>query len=300
MYKATKTLEAIATVMRADQGARFRALLKATMPTAHDAYAADESDFRSHLGASIIGRECAREVWYSFHWCTLKKFDARILRIFNRGHLEEPRMVALLQMIGCTVYQFDAEGKQFRISGYKGHHGGSLDGVVIGCPDVPNHPILGEFKTYNDKQFQILLAQGVTGAHYEHVVQMQQYMGKNKLIAALYMATNKNTDEIHAEIIGFDQAIYDRYEARAVSIIDSGSPPPKISNTPGFWKCKFCDQNPVCHLPKVMPARNCRTCGYSSTLPNAEWGCSFHNVKLSEEMQLKGCSDYEMNPTIKS
>ena len=82
-----------------------------------------------------MGRPCSRELWYTFHWATEKKFEGQTLRLFNRGHLEGPRMMALLKMIGCTIWQFDSEGKQFRIDGHKGHFGGGLDGVVLGVPD---------------------------------------------------------------------------------------------------------------------------------------------------------------------
>ena len=140
MRIATKTLEAIDLAMRTDQGAKYRGLLRHTMPLAEDAYSEDEAPFRAHLGASLIGRKCNRELWYSFHWTTQKNFDGRMLRLFNRGHLEEPRFVAALQMIGCKVHQYDANGKQFRIAGHNGHYGGSLDAVVENCPDIPAEP----------------------------------------------------------------------------------------------------------------------------------------------------------------
>ena len=303
MRTAVKTLEAINAAMVADQGASFRRHLRDTMPTAEDAYSADEDDFRAHLGASIIGRECSREVWYSFHWATLRKFDGRMLRLFNRGHLEEPRMVALLKMIGCTVYQFTPEGKQYRIVGHKGHYGGSLDAVVIGCPDIPGEPILGEFKTHNEKSFAGLKENGVMSAKWEHFIQMQQYMGKYALNFGLYMGTNKNTDEIHAELVAFDPAQYARYEQRSIQIIESREPLPKISETPGFWKCKFCDQSPVCH-GTALPHRNCRTCTHSLPVEGGNWLCMLSPTSkrdpLPEALQLTGCDDYEMNPSIKS
>ncbi len=170
MPTAHKTLAAINDALIRDQGAKFRGLLRHTMPLADDAYSEEESEFRAHLGASIIGRKCSREVWYSFRWTTAKKFDGRMLRLFNRGHLEEPRMVALLLMIGCKVYQYDDNKKQFRISGHKKHYGGSLDAVIVGCPDIPDHPILGEFKTHNDKSFTKLVSEGLLAAKWEHYV----------------------------------------------------------------------------------------------------------------------------------
>lgn len=305
MRIAVKTLEAIATTMRFDQGAKFRHYLRECMPLAEDAYTEDEGDFRAHLGASLIGRECPRELWFTFHWATLKRFEGQTLRLFNRGHLEEPRMVALLKMIGCTVYQYAAPGEQYRINGHNWHYGGSLDAVISGCPDIPTEAILGEFKTHGDKSFQKLKSDGVMSSKWEHFVQCQQYMGKMRLPFALYMGVNKNDDELHAEIITFDPGVYQRYEARAGTIIEAREPPPRISDTPGFFKCKFCDHIQVCHLKKP-PARNCRTCQWSLPVENGKWVCQqpIHdaaygdNVPLSEADQLAGCQDYEVNPAI--
>ena len=306
MHIATKTLEAINAALINDQGAKYRGLLRHAMPLAEDAYSEDEGGPRTHLGASLIGRECARELWYSFRWVTAKKFDGRMLRLFNRGHLEEPRFVALLQMIGCTVYQFDENGKQFRITGHNGHFGGSLDSVIVGCPDYPV-AILGEYKTHGDKSFQKLKSDGVMVAKWEHFIQMTEYMGKNNLPAALYMAVNKNDDEIHAEIIQFDQRQYDKYLDRSVMIIDSWTPPPKINQSAAWFGCKFCDHSSVCH-GKALPVRTCRSCMYSRPIENAEWVCCHpipdaafgDNIPLTKEDQLAACELYEMIPEIKS
>jgi len=302
MKIAVKTLAAIEAAFQKDQGAKYRGLLGQLMPLAGDAYSTKEESFRAHLGASLIGRECARELWYSFRWCTKKTFDGRMLRLFNRGHLEEPRMVALLLMIGCQVWQVDANGKQFRITGHRGHFGGSMDAVAAGIPDIPdNLPALGEFKTHGEKSFLKLVAEGVLAAKWEHFIQMQIYMGKNDLKWGLYCAVNKNTDALHMEIIEFDPTQYQRYLDRSAMIIDSHEPPPRISNTPGFYKCKFCDHQQLCHL-KQLPEHNCRTCVNSRIGDDGKWFCK-HISKLSEltqAEQLAGCKFYEMNAIIKA
>lgn len=66
-----------------------------------------EQDFREHLGASVIGDECHRKLWYQFRWVIKSDFDARMLRLFNRGHLEEERFIDYLRGIGCVVRPFD-------------------------------------------------------------------------------------------------------------------------------------------------------------------------------------------------
>ena len=306
---ATKTLEAIARGLEKDQGATYRRLLRGLMPLAEDAYSDKEESFRGHLGASLIGRSCARELWFSFRWFVKPKFIGRILRLFNRGHLEEPRLVALLLMIGCVVWQVDDNGKQYRIKGYKGHAGGSLDGVVRGLLEVEG-AALTEFKTHNDKSFKKVVKEGVRKSKPEHFVQMQIYMGKYGLSWGLYMAANKNDDDLHAELIKFDPNTFDHYDLRFGLIIDSKDPPARISTTPGWYECKFCDYSGVCH-GNDQPERNCRTCRWSVPVENAEWNCTSPamiaeaesqggggDIVLKKEFQLSGCKHYELHPKI--
>ena len=88
-----------------------------------------EQGHRNHLGASTLGNECWRKLWYQFRWVKLEHFDGRMMRLFNVGHSAEPRFIAYLRGIGFEVKEFDENGKQFRISGASGHYGGSLDGM---------------------------------------------------------------------------------------------------------------------------------------------------------------------------
>jgi hypothetical protein len=298
---ATKTMALIDATMRSDQGASFRQLEKKILPTLEDAYRGEDEAFRSHLGASIMGNICGRAIWYSFRWATEPKFDGRTLRLFNRGHLEEGRFVALLLMIGVQVYQYDQNGKQYRITGSHGHYGGSGDGVALGIPDVPQGTYcLLECKTHGEKSFLDLKAKGVRDAKWDHFVQMQQYMRKMSLPVALYAAVNKNTDEIYMEIVVLDNAIADSFIDRADKIIWMQEVPVKMPNaSAGWYQCKFCDHRPVCHLD-AAPARNCRTCAYSTPMEggNALWGCanpkvSIDKVVIPKEVQLTGCQHYE-------
>ena len=68
-----------------------------------------DDGFRSHLGASMIGRECSRELWYSFRWVKPSSFNGRMLRLFNRGHREEERFIEWLEGIGAKVWADDLE-----------------------------------------------------------------------------------------------------------------------------------------------------------------------------------------------
>jgi hypothetical protein len=70
--------------------------------------------------------------------------------------------------------------------------------------------------------------------------------------------------------------------------------PPRISNSPGFFKCRFCDDRPVCHL-KAAPAINCRTCQFSKPISEGKWWCNRHSMGLPNEKQQVGCPDWHVN-----
>ena len=51
--------------------AELPAITSLTREAIFSGYEADASDgFRSHLGASLIGKECERALWYDFRWVT--------------------------------------------------------------------------------------------------------------------------------------------------------------------------------------------------------------------------------------
>ena len=297
IYLATKTLAKIEEMIHADQGAAFRGWSEKTLPHMGDAYSTDTFPFRTHLGASGIGDECARKPWFGFRWATLPDFSGRMQRLFNRGHLEEARFIAMLLMIGCEVYQQDAEGNQFRISDAEGHFGGSGDGIVVNLPDLPpGTQALGEFKTSAEKGFLKLKKEGVRLSKPEHYTQMQTYMEKMGISAALYMVVNKNTDELYGEIIMLDSEHANHYIKRGCSLVwkEQVTDIPRVSESPGWYQCKFCDHRPVCHLKKA-PHRNCRTCKHSMPTTGKRWVCNNKDGQpsLTKDEQLAACEDYE-------
>jgi hypothetical protein len=289
---ATKTLAAINHQMESDQGASYRVALGKVIPFMKDAYRGENEGFRSHLGASVIGKPCARQIWYGFRWAVKPKFNGQMLRLFNRGHLEEARFIAALLCIGVQVYQQDSNGNQFRISDVGGHFGGSGDGVGIGIPDVPiNTPCLLEFKTHNDKSYKKLVESGVKVVKPEHHTQMVVYMRKMNLPIGLYGAVNKNDDQLHLELIHLDPIHSDQFLDRARTIIMLREPPKKINESPGWFECKFCDMKAVCH-GGVAPERNCRTCYHIQVHENGTWVCGQTGEVRTKEQQLAGCGNY--------
>ena len=250
---------------------------------------------RSHLGASLIGRRCKRQLWYVFRWAVKHNHAGRLLRLFNRGHEEENRFIRDLRNIGVTVFDVDpTTGKQFQYSACNGHFGGSMDGACQGIPESSKWHVL-EFKTSGDKAFQQLKKEGVEKAKPEHFAQMQCYMHWSGMKRALYMVVNKNDDELYSERIKYDKDIAESYFKKAEEIINAEQAPEGISTDPSWYECKWCDYQSICH-EKERPEVNCRTCAYSTPMEKAEWNCELHESPIGEKDQRQGCKQHIFNP----
>jgi len=250
---------------------------------------------RAHLGASMIGRECERALWYGFRWATVPNFPGRVLRLFKRGHDEEDYFVRDLIAIGVQVWAVDQAGKQFSVTWHGGHFAGSCDGVAKGLPESPNKPHLLEFKTHNHKSFALLKKNGVRESKPEHYAQMQVYMHGLELPRAMYMAVSKDTDELYTERFEYNKADAEALVKKAGDIIATDIPPPGISTRAEFFKCKFCDHQDVCHRD-ALPQVSCRTCIHADIDMNqGGWRCVFHNKPISTDDQRVGCEKHLFN-----
>lgn len=270
-----------------------------TVDSIYKAYeAAAEDGFRPHLGASLIGGDCERALFFTFRWATVERHDGRLLRLFQTGHLAEHRFVADLRSIGCEVQDVNPEtGKQWQVSAVGGHFGGSMDGVVLGLPEAPKTWHVAEFKTHGEKSFAELKKRGVKEAKPLHYAQMQVYMGLGGLERAFYMAVNKNTDELYAERVRIDKDEGLRLVAKAERVIRATTAPDRIAATEDFYKCKFCSHAAVC-WGKAAPPRHCRSCVFSEVVDGG-WKCGKGDFKISSvEDQKLGCPYHRYLPTF--
>jgi hypothetical protein len=255
---------------------------------------------RPHLGASEIGRPCDRALWYGFRWATRRTFPGRIKRLFDTGFREEVRFLEELKGIGVEIYDRDPVTKlQHRFEAIDGHFGGSCDGIGRGFPEAPKTWAVTEFKTHSAKSFTELVRDGVEKSKPEHYAQMQVYMGLAELDRALYLAVNKDTDELYTQWVHFDKAAFEASMARAEKIIRADEPPPGVSTDPAWWQCKFCDHQTLCH-GQVAAAKSCRTCVHSSPAPEGLWHCESQKRSLSVAEQRIGCRSHLVLPPLVS
>lgn len=258
-----------------------------------------EDGLRAHLGASLIGRECERQLWYSFRWAKLVQHAPRILRLFERGQREENILVGLLRMAGAQVVTVDPNtGKQYTFSSCGGHFGGSMDGAAMALPDAPKTWHVLEFKTHGKKSFDELVKVGVHKAKPEHYAQMQCYMAWTGMDRALYMAVCKDDDRLHLERIDFDRDMAEALMIKAARIIDTPEPPARLSEDPAYFACKFCDYSDLCH-GTAAPLPTCRTCVHATPEKTGDWTCARHQGKtLTVPEQKVGCQAHRVIPIL--
>lgn len=300
------------------------ALPEVNQPTTHGAVlkaiaAAAKDEHRPHLGASLIGRSCARQLWYIFHWAdkekakpnkeltrTAEEEAGRKQRLFQSGHIQEARVVEDLRRAGIQITDRGEDGAQWRIATFGpecgGHFDGSLDGAGLGFPEAPKTWHVLEVKGLNQKNYDKVVKEGVKKAKPEHYAQMIVYMHKTGMDRAMYLVVNKNTDDIYTERVKADPAEALRLIARAESIIKAVEPPAKISDRADWFECKFCTFTELCHGDQV-PEVSCRSCAHSTpdlTGTDGRWLCA--NEKLSSApvislaLQRTGCEEHRFIP----
>jgi hypothetical protein len=280
-----------------------QAIVMPTVAAIYHAYEQRANSWpRAHLGASVIGRECKRALWYGFRWAKRVRFEGRLLQLFDRGRREEAVFVAALRAAGIEVYEVDPEtGGQFRFSDVGGHMGGSMDACASGFPEAPKTYHVCEFKTHNAKSFAALKAQGVERAKPEHATQMQCYMHWSGMTSAFYLAVNKDTDELYSERLHYDKARALAAIALATRIIQSPEPPTRLSERPDWYVCRFCDYREICHQGQI-PEVSCRTCAHATPEPDgaARWSCARYRCDLLLEVQREGerCGAHVFIPAL--
>jgi hypothetical protein len=275
-------------------------VMSATVDRIYKTYESRVDPERTYLGMSVLGDECERKLWYAFRWAhEHERFDGRMLRLFDTGHREEARIIEDLEDIGVE-FEWPEEGGQWAVSFAGGHGGGHLDGIISGgLPEAPKARHVFEAKTHNVKSFAKLLKSGVAATKPIHYAQCQGYMHLTGVDRAAYFAVEKDTDTLYLERVHYDATFALGLMAKAERIVSAPVPPPRISEDPEFFACRFCPLLEGCHLG-AWPRVNCRTCLHATPEMDGQgtWRCDKHNRALSAEDQRSGCGAHLFIPDL--
>ena len=257
---------------------------------------------------STIGEKCARKIWYSFRWVRPVSFDGRMMSLFATGNFEEKRIISDLRKAGFTVGWEQVEVKHQDLMR------GNIDGVVSKT-GMPWHIL--EIKTHSQSSFDRLEAKGVKESKRTHYAQMQIYMHlltpppkEARIVWALYVAKNKNTDAIYVERVAYDAEFAEWLLIEAKHIATAETPPAKISESCDAFDCQYCEYRSYCHqgvtscegknlnklAAAVLPVATCRSCKFSSAENAPLFKCTLLGLmdarELTKAEQEAGCNRY--------
>ncbi len=250
------------------------------------------SEFRSHLGASVIGKPCLRALYYHWNWFLAEQIPARIRRLFDDGHEIEAKMRALIKSRGGRFLDSADTGEQTRVSALEGHYGGSVDGILIWEAVGLAEPVLFECKSANQDSFADTKKHGVKKSKPEHFGQMCTYGGLLKLKQALYLVYNKNNSEIYVELVDLEDEEAYKNTLKAEFVILNNNLPDRISKNPAYYICKQCSYTSICH-GTAQPKPNCRNCKKCSPAANATFHCAEYDAIIPKEALIQGCAKHE-------
>jgi hypothetical protein len=229
--------------------------------TAIDAALVAENDAtppRDYLGGSRLGVACERALQFEFT-ATPKDdgagFTGQTLRIFAIGHQLEDLAIQWLRAAGFDLYTRKGnrpDGEQFGFSVAGGRIRGHVDGIIAAGPKGFGLavPALWECKTMNAKNWRACVKDGVVKSKPVYAAQIavyQAYMDPQvpgiATNPALFTAINKDTAELHHELVPFDAGRAQTASDRAVRILqatDAGELLPRIATSSDFFECRFC------------------------------------------------------------
>ena len=256
------------------------------------------------------GEECERALYYRLRWASpLEQIDGQKERRFETGRREEERLLADLAAAGVEVQTTDpATGRQFSVELADGWLRGKVDGLCLGLPEAPKTQHVVETKSHAEKSFKELLkhappkGEGLSRSNPTHYAQVQLYLLGLSLTRALYLAVNKNTDELYTERVAFDATFALALEARILRIAFSDRPPPRLWDDPaakGAFACNWCSARAQCH-EGAFARVNCRTCLSASLRSGANVFCTLHQRELSYQEQQQGCPQHLFLPDLVS
>ena len=219
---------------------------------------------RTYLGGSRLGANCERALQLEYSG-TPKDIDSdfkgQTLRIFDIGHALEDLAVAWLRLAGFELFTRKGnrpDGEQFGFSVANDRLRGHVDGIIASFPEPLGFeaPALWECKTMNAKTWRETVKNGVVLTKPIYAAQIaiyQAYMephvpGISKS-PALFTTINKDTAELHHELVPFNADLAQRMSDRAVRILqaaDADELLPRIAREPDHFECRFCDYSDRC------------------------------------------------------
>jgi len=198
-----------------------------------------KDDVRNYIGASSIGSDCLRQIWYQFKGISAEDVPSRFRRTWAIGTRLEGLIVEWLIDAGVVVdrtsFTYHAQDMPY----FQGH----FDGIMTWRK---KRAIL-EIKTAKHASFTIFAKKGVEVWNPQYYAQIQSYMGMSGIHGTYIIVLDKDNSELSDELVTFDAEFYAKLCDKARMIHGAHIEPPRINGSALFFKCKMCKFNKTCH-----------------------------------------------------
>ncbi len=200
----------------------------------------DDRKTRDYIGASAIGSDCLRQIWYEYKGVQATEVPTKMRRTWTIGRVLEGTILDWLTEAGLNITRTWGDLVANEMPYFKGH----LDSVWM--KNEKPFAII-EIKTAKDSSFMIFVKKGIRTWQPQYYAQIQTYMGMSGIHRAYILVLNKDTSDISDELVLFDEAFYQTLRQKASMIANAHIAPPKVNGSPLWFFCKLCKFNKVCH-----------------------------------------------------
>lgn len=178
---------------------------------------------RRYVSSSGLGRECLRQIQFDYLAVSKddgREFEPKTLRIFEAGHRSEDVVAAWLRLAGFDLRTHRRDGGQFGFSTLGGRFRGHIDGCLVAGPAPMAFPALWETKALGASPWKEVVKKGVVVARPIYAAQIALYQAYMELPnPALFTALNRDTLELHCELVPYDASLAQSTSDRAVTIV---------------------------------------------------------------------------------
>lgn len=196
-------------------------------------------DARDYIGASSIGSDCLRQIWYQFKGVKAEAVPTKFRRIWAVGKRLEGLIVEWVREAGVDVetgdYTYTAQDMPY----FQGH----FDGILT----YKKERAILEIKTAKDASFKIFVKKGLKVWNPQYYAQIQSYMGMSGVFSTYILVLNKDNSDLSDELVLFDPVFYESLKQKAAMIYGAKVEPPRVHGSALYFKCKMCKFNKVCH-----------------------------------------------------
>lgn len=199
-----------------------------------------QEEERNYIGASCIGSDCLRQIWYQYKGMKAEDVPAKTRRTWDIGKRLEGLVLDWLDAAGIVTVRQWWDLKSASVPFFQGH----VDSVWT---KKDKAFAIIEIKTAKDASFKIFVGKGVKVWNPQYYAQIQSYMGMSGIHSTYILVLNKDNSDISDELVTFDASFYESLERKAKLIASADMPPPKVNGSPLWFQCKMCKYKKICH-----------------------------------------------------